>query len=191
MWNVWQIKGQLSHLPFLHLVTTIWDLGLPWWLSSKESAYQGRRCRFDPWVGKIPWFSREWQPTPVFCLSNLMDTGAWWATVRGVAKSWTQLSNYTYTIYNFTFSSISSSILIFFFIQFNCSEGKQSQGVYSINSKETVLKKKKKIIQIDTLPSEGTQLCVQFFSKKAVINLTDMLPPWIMISKKKPLGRSH
>ena len=24
-----------------------------------------RRCRFDPWVGKIPW-RRAWQPTPVF-----------------------------------------------------------------------------------------------------------------------------
>ena len=23
------------------------------------------RCRFDPWVGKIPW-SRAWQPTLVF-----------------------------------------------------------------------------------------------------------------------------
>ena len=22
-------------------------------------------CRFNPWVGKIPW-SRKWQPTPVF-----------------------------------------------------------------------------------------------------------------------------
>ena len=27
------------------------------------------------------------------CLENLMDTGAWWAAVRGVAKSWAQLSN--------------------------------------------------------------------------------------------------
>ena len=26
---------------------------------------QYRRCRFDPWVGKIPW-RRAWQPTPVF-----------------------------------------------------------------------------------------------------------------------------
>ena len=26
---------------------------------------QCRRCRFDPWVGKIPW-RRKWQPTPVF-----------------------------------------------------------------------------------------------------------------------------
>ena len=25
------------------------------------------------------------------CLENPMDRGAWWATVHGVAKSWTQL----------------------------------------------------------------------------------------------------
>ena len=43
-------------------------LGLPRWLSGKESACQGkryRRCGFDPWVGKIPW-RRKWQPTPAF-----------------------------------------------------------------------------------------------------------------------------
>ena len=38
---------------------------LPRWLSSKESTRQCRRCRFDPWVGKISW-RRKWQPTPVF-----------------------------------------------------------------------------------------------------------------------------
>ena len=27
------------------------------------------------------------------CLENPMDRGAWWATVHGVAKSWTQLSD--------------------------------------------------------------------------------------------------
>ena len=32
--------------------------GLPWWLSSAD-----RRCRFDPWVRKIPW-RRKWQATP-------------------------------------------------------------------------------------------------------------------------------
>ena len=25
-----------------------------------------------------------------------MDGGAWWATVHGVAKNWTQLSNFTF-----------------------------------------------------------------------------------------------
>ena len=29
------------------------------------------------------------------CLENPMDRGAWWATVHGVAKSWTQLSEHT------------------------------------------------------------------------------------------------
>ena len=32
---------------------------LPWWLTGKESSYQCRRCRLDPWVGKIPW-RRKW-----------------------------------------------------------------------------------------------------------------------------------
>ena len=40
-------------------------IGLPWWLSGKESACQCRRPRFDPPVRKIPW-RRYWQPTPVF-----------------------------------------------------------------------------------------------------------------------------
>ena len=29
--------------------------------------------------------------------SNPLDRGAWWATVHGVTKSWTQLSNQTTT----------------------------------------------------------------------------------------------
>ena len=28
-------------------------------------------------------------PLQYFCLENPMDRGAWWATVHGVAKSWT------------------------------------------------------------------------------------------------------
>ena len=32
-------------------------------------------------------------PLQYSCLENSMDRGAWWATVHGVAKSQTQLSN--------------------------------------------------------------------------------------------------
>ena len=39
--------------------------GFPGGLSGKGSACQSRRCRFDPWVGKIPW-RRKWQPTLIF-----------------------------------------------------------------------------------------------------------------------------
>ena len=30
---------------------------------------------------------RQWHPTPVSCLKNPMDGGAWWAAVHGVAES--------------------------------------------------------------------------------------------------------
>ena len=51
-----------------------------------------RRCRFQPWAGKIPQ-SREWLPTPVLLLESSMDRGAWRATVHGVAESQTRLSD--------------------------------------------------------------------------------------------------
>ena len=37
----------------------------PWWLSGKEPTCQCRRCRFDPWIRKVPW-RRKQQPTLVF-----------------------------------------------------------------------------------------------------------------------------
>ena len=51
------------------LYLNICDSGLPLRLSSKGSAHQCRRLRFDPWIGKISW-RREWQPTPVFLLGK-------------------------------------------------------------------------------------------------------------------------
>ena len=33
-------------------------------------------------------------PLHCSCLGNPMDRGAWWATAHGVAKSWTQLSDF-------------------------------------------------------------------------------------------------
>ena len=36
----------------------------------KRIHLQCRRCRFDPWVRKIPW-RRKWQPTPVFLPKKL------------------------------------------------------------------------------------------------------------------------
>ena len=49
-----------------------------------------KRCRFDSWVGKMPW-RRRWQPTPVFLPGKSHGREAWRATVHGVAKSQTQL----------------------------------------------------------------------------------------------------
>ena len=33
------------------------------------------------------------------CLENPMDRGAWWAAVRGVAESWTRLSDFTFAFH--------------------------------------------------------------------------------------------
>ena len=56
-------------------------LGLPLWVSGKESACQCRRHRFDSWVRKIPW-RRKQLPTQVFLTGNPMDRGTWQATVH-------------------------------------------------------------------------------------------------------------
>ena len=38
-------------------------------------------------------------PLQYSCLENPMDGGAWWATVHGVAKSQTRLSDFTFTFH--------------------------------------------------------------------------------------------
>ena len=63
-----------------------------------------------PWVGQFldiiqvaTQFSEELKttvlafPLQYSCLENPMDGGAWWAAVHGVAKSPTQLSDFTFT----------------------------------------------------------------------------------------------
>ena len=38
-------------------------------------------------------------PLQYSCLEDPMDGGAWWATVHGVTKSWTRLSDFTFTFH--------------------------------------------------------------------------------------------
>ena len=73
-------KSQTQLSDFIYTFSNI-----PWYLRGKEHTCQRRRCRFNPWVGKIPW-RREWKPNPVFFLENPMDREAWWATVHGVER---------------------------------------------------------------------------------------------------------
>ena len=50
-----------------------------------------------PGLGRFPW-RRKWQPTQYSCLENPVDLRAWQATVHGVAKSQTRLSDFTFTV---------------------------------------------------------------------------------------------
>ena len=38
-------------------------------------------------------------PLQYSCLENPMDAGAWWAADHGVARSWTQRRNFTFTFH--------------------------------------------------------------------------------------------
>ena len=79
---------------FKGLVVTHW--GSPGGLMVKNlPAMQEFDPRFDPWVQKIPWRSGEGNGNPLqySCLGNPMDRGARRATVHGVTKIQTQLSD--------------------------------------------------------------------------------------------------
>ena len=47
----------LQHQPSAPIVQ-MRKLRASWGLNGKESACQCRRCRYDPWLGKIPWRRR-------------------------------------------------------------------------------------------------------------------------------------
>ena len=64
---------------------------LPRWLSGKRIHLPMQETPVWSLVWEGPW-SRKWQPTPVFLSGKSMERRALWATVHGVAKSWTWLS---------------------------------------------------------------------------------------------------
>ena len=64
------------------------DLGFPGGSDSKDSVCNIGNPGSIPGLGRSP---AEGNGNPLqYCgLENLMDRGAWWALVHGVAKSWT------------------------------------------------------------------------------------------------------
>ena len=82
------------HLGCIHLKRSSWYDEKTWWLSGKESTCQCRKCRFDPWAGKMP-RRRAWQPNPMV---KSLGQRAWWATTHEVTKSWTQLGDCTHDL---------------------------------------------------------------------------------------------
>jgi len=66
--------------------------GASLWLCSKESAYSVGNSGSIPGSGRSP---REGSGNPLQypCLEKPMDRGAWWATVHGVTKGQTRLSD--------------------------------------------------------------------------------------------------
>ena len=82
---------------------------VPYWLNEpfpggsdgKESACIAGDLGLIPGSGRSP-EEGNGNPLQYSCLENPMDKEAWRATVHSVAKSWTQLSNFTFFLSFFT-----------------------------------------------------------------------------------------
>ena len=67
-------------------------LGFPGGSDSEESACDAGDLGSIPGLGSSPGEGNG-SPFQYSCLENFMDRGAWQATVHGVTKSWTRLSD--------------------------------------------------------------------------------------------------
>ena len=66
--------------------------GFPGGASGEESACQAEDTTLIPELGRSPG-GENGNPLQFSCLQNPMGREAWWATVLGVTKSWTQPSD--------------------------------------------------------------------------------------------------
>ena len=108
----WPLSSR-NHLPF-------WNISR--WHSGKESVCQCRRCkrcRFNPWIRKIP--PEKAMPTgsSTSGLESSMEKGAWWASTYGVAKSQTKLSIHN-TPFFLLWSTMIVSSSLFIPVPFSC-----------------------------------------------------------------------
>ena len=65
--------------------------------NGKESTCYAGDLGSIPGLGRFPGEANSY---PLQCsgLENSMDRGAWQVTIHGVTKSWTQLSNFSFTL---------------------------------------------------------------------------------------------
>ena len=80
-------------LPVSHISKTLKECqGFPGGSDSKESVFNTGNPSLIPGLRRSPG-GENGNPLQYSCLKNSMDRGDWWATVHGVAKSQTQLSD--------------------------------------------------------------------------------------------------
>ena len=82
----------LTHGHFLLPVGILFLFLFTWWTPTLDKRWN---------INLLTYRFGEGNGTPLqhSCLENPMDGGAWWATVHGVAKSQTRLSDFTFTFH--------------------------------------------------------------------------------------------
>ena len=84
LWSLWWLRDEPLRQD---MCLSLFGLGLPWWLSSKEVACNAGGLCSIPGSGQPPGEGNG-NPLQYSCLGNLMYRGAWWGH-----KSQTRLSN--------------------------------------------------------------------------------------------------
>ena len=86
--RLWRLETKLDLFLCYHML--LWCF--PGGSDGKEFVCNAGNPGLIPGLGRFP---GEGNGNPLWCscLENPMDRGAWQATVHGIAKSWTQLSN--------------------------------------------------------------------------------------------------
>ena len=98
--STWCYHSQ-SRLSGLHLkLVSIMFGGFAGGSDSKVSVCSAGDPSSIPGLGSAPGEGNG-SPLQYSCLENAVDGGVWWATVHGVAKSRTQLSDFTFTFKEF------------------------------------------------------------------------------------------
>ena len=88
-----QTLNLLQFIPWMHFWGyLVYSSGFPAGSEVKASASNARDPGSIPGSGRSPGEGNG-NPLSYSCLENPIDGGAWWATVHGVAKSRTRLSN--------------------------------------------------------------------------------------------------
>ena len=91
-WN-----GLLFLFPVDHILSELSTMTRPSWgaLHGMAHSFIELDKAVVPGSGRSPGEGNG-NPLQYSCLENAMDRGAWWATVHGVTKIWTWLSNFTH-----------------------------------------------------------------------------------------------
>ena len=98
--NGFQVESVTTVIDLTHITTKLTILeynfacpqGIPQWSAVKESTWNAGDAGLIPGLGRSPG-EGDGNSLQYSCLGNPMNRGAWWATVHGVAESWTQLSD--------------------------------------------------------------------------------------------------